>query len=46
VGGVTKSLQWIPCVAGTVSEKMVERARKKMLGFDTINDGKDASSQF
>ncbi len=46
VGGMTKSIQWIPCVAGTVSEKMVERARKKMLGFDTINDGKDAASQF
>lgn len=46
VGGMTKSMQWIPCVAGTISERMVERARKKMLGFDTLNDGTDARQQF
>ena len=46
VGGVTASEQWIPCVQGTISEKMVERARKKMLGFDTINDGSAAKAQF
>lgn len=46
VGGVTRSEQWIPCVAGTISEQMVERARKKMLGFDTINDGGNARAQF
>jgi len=46
VGGKTKSEQWIPCVAGTVSEKMVQRARQKMLGFDTINDGRDARRKF
>lgn len=46
VGGKTKSEQWIPCVAGTVSAKMVQRARQKMLGFDTINDGRDARRKF
>lgn len=46
VGGKTKSEQWIPCVAGTVSERMVHRARQKMLGFDTINDGRDARRKF
>ncbi len=46
VGGVTASEQWIPCVQGTISEKMVERARRKMLGFDTINDGSAATQQF
>jgi hypothetical protein len=33
-------------VAGTISQQMVERARKKMLGFDTINDGGNARAQF
>ncbi len=46
VGGQSVSEQWIPCVVGTVTERMVERTRRKMLSIGTINDGKDAEARF
>jgi hypothetical protein len=39
VGGKSKSLQFIPCFAGSVTENMVHRTRKKMLQIGVINDG-------
>lgn len=39
VGGKSLSRQFIPCVRGTMTERMVERTRRKMLGISTLNDG-------
>lgn len=39
VGGKSRSVQWIPFVAGTLTERMVERTRRKMGAIHTINDG-------
>lgn len=39
VGGKSRSLQWIPYVAGTMTERMVQRTRKKMSQINTLNDG-------
>lgn len=39
VGGQSKSLQWVPCVAGSLMERMVQSLRRKMLNIGTINDG-------
>ncbi len=46
VGGQSVSEQWIPCVAGTVTERMVKRTRSKMLSIGTLNDGGDARARF
>lgn len=45
MGAVTPSEQWIPCIAGTVSMRMVNRTREKILSIETINDGA-AESRF
>lgn len=46
VKGKTKSLQWIPCIAGAMTQQIVDRARQKMMRIATINDGKLATTQF
>ncbi|MES2706100.1 MAG: hypothetical protein V4726_05790 [Verrucomicrobiota bacterium] len=46
VGGKSKSLQFIPCVAGTLSERMVHRTRRKMLAISTLNNGRGGKSRF
>jgi hypothetical protein len=46
VGGKSKSMQWIPCVAGTLSEKMVHRTRKKMLAISQLNNGTTGKARF
>lgn len=43
VGGVSKSEQFIPYVAGGMSERMVNSTRVKMRRINTINDGEDAA---
>lgn len=45
VGGQSKSLQFVPCVAGSLMERMVQSLRRKMLNIGTLNDGQ-ASSRF
>lgn len=46
VGGKSKSLQWIPCVQGTLSEKMVHRTRRKMLAISQLNNGREGKARF
>lgn len=38
-GGKSISRQFIPVVAGTISERMVRSTRRKMLGISSLNDG-------
>jgi hypothetical protein len=45
VGGQSKSLQWIPCVAGTLSEQMVHRTRRKMLAISVLNNGRGGKAR-
>lgn len=40
VGGQSLSRQYIPCVQGALTERMVKRTREKMLALGTLNDGK------
>jgi hypothetical protein len=44
VGGKSASQQFIPFVAGSMTEKMIHRTRQKMLRIATINDGSMAAS--
>lgn len=39
VGGKSLSRQYIPFVAGSMTEKMIARTRRKMANIATINDG-------
>jgi hypothetical protein len=43
-GGKTPTIQWIPCVAGSLSERMVGATAKKMLQLNALNDGFSASN--
>ena len=43
-GGKTPTIQWIPCVAGSLSERMVGATTKKMLQLNALNDGNSASN--
>lgn len=38
-GGKTHSLQWIPCIKGGFSQKMVESTAKKLQATKAFNDG-------
>jgi hypothetical protein len=38
-GGKTHSLQWIPCIAGGFSQRMVESTARKLLALDAFNNG-------
>ncbi len=38
-GGMTFSQQWIPCVAGTLSERMVKQTARKLMQLARLNDG-------
>lgn len=38
-GGMTHSYQWIPCIAGGFSEKMVVSTAKKISAMNALNDG-------
>lgn len=47
VGGKSLSLQFIPCLKGAITEKMVHRTRQKMIRIATINNGmQNAESRF
>jgi len=39
VGGKSLSVQWIPCLKGAITEKMVARTRDKMLRISILNNG-------
>lgn len=39
IDGKSVSFQYIPCLKGAITEKMVSRTREKMLRIATINDG-------
>jgi hypothetical protein len=43
VGSKSVSLQYIPCIKGTITERMVHSLRRKLLGISTLNDGKESS---
>lgn len=38
-GGKTHSYQWIPCIAGGFSERMVKSTARKLLANSVLNDG-------
>lgn len=38
-GGMSHSVQWIPCVAGTLSERMVAQTARKMARMAALNNG-------
>lgn len=38
-GGQTHSLQWVPCIAGGFSQRMVESTARKLQALDAFNDG-------
>lgn len=38
-GGQTHSLQWIPCLAGGFSQRMVESTARKLQALDVLNNG-------
>lgn len=38
-GGQTHSYQWIPCIAGGFSERMVKSTARKLLANSVLNDG-------
>jgi hypothetical protein len=44
-GGVTHSMQFIPCIAGGMSERMVEQTRRKLLNLERLNDGHAARAR-
>lgn len=46
VGGQSKSFQYIPCVKGAMTERMVGQIRRKMARFDSLNDGGAGDAQF
>lgn len=39
VGGVSKSIQWIPTLKGTITKARTDRARRKALAISMFNDG-------
>jgi len=39
IGGKTHAMQWIPCVKGTLSERMVESTAAKLSRLAILNDG-------
>lgn len=43
-GGKTHSLQWIPCLAGGFSQRMVESTARKLEALSVFNDGADQQS--
>lgn len=38
-GGKTHSLQWIPCIGGGFSQRMVESTARKLTALSVLNDG-------
>jgi hypothetical protein len=41
IGGRSHAVQWIPCVRGTLSERMVESTAAKLSRLKILNDGED-----